>query len=509
VRKAPRRVAVLGFDAAASPVVHEELEAGRLPHLRALLERGTAVSLRPASEAFPGSAWPTTTTGVEVDEHGLHFHRALEPGTYRLVHQTSEGLRRPPFWRHVSDAGLASVVIGVYGVPVLDGFRGVQAIGWGLPDPFWRGFDRPRVEPKEARRRLAQAVGRRVRYYVRPPRDQAAVARYHARLLRGAGQQTDAVLSLAERGDWSLLVAGYSEVHHGGHLLWHLEDGSPALESPLRDVYRAIDAGIGRVVAALPSETTVFVLTPHGMGRSELRSNPIEAVLERGGWLVRGGAEAAAPATRARAAAVVRRVARATLPFPVRSRIRLRLYRGGRLLSHDIRGIDWTRTSAFSLPADLVSYVRLNVAGREPNGALRAGERRARGDEIAAALHELRIADTGAPAVRDVIWCEDAWDTRFGTLPDLVVLWAADRPMRALRSPRLGTIELPVDDPRTGHHRPDGFVIGAGPGIETSAPRWLDDGEAWRLVDVAPTILSSLGVASPPWLAGRPIAAFA
>src|SRR5262249_50758924 len=60
-----------------------------------------------------------------------------------------------------------------------------------------------------------------------------------------------------------------------GHHCWHLydpkhprhdADAARTVGDPMRDVYRAIDASLGRLLALVSPETTIFVLASHGMG---------------------------------------------------------------------------------------------------------------------------------------------------------------------------------------------------------------------------------------------------
>jgi predicted AlkP superfamily phosphohydrolase/phosphomutase len=88
---------------------------------------------------------------------------------------------------------------------------------------------------------------------------------------------------------------------------------------------------------------------------------------------------------------------------------------------------------------------------------------------------------------------------RADTLPDMTVEWDRSRPIRVVRSPRVGVIEPSFVTYRTGDHQPEGllFVVRAG-----LAPGELD--RAIDVADLAPTILTLLGVA-PDGLDGRPV----
>jgi predicted AlkP superfamily phosphohydrolase/phosphomutase len=513
-----RRVVCIGFDAAERTLVQEGIDQGWLPVVGALLERGRCVHLQQKSEVLSGAAWPTTITGAEAEGHNLFLDRQLEPGTYRIVNVGSERIGSPPLWRHVSDAGLYSTIVSVYGAPLLDDFRGTQVLGWGSHDPFGARFgDDGAIEPPEAREWLDEAVpDRNLQFGFKLPRTDAEVREYVAERVEGIRQQTRALGVLLERARWDLFFASFGEPHQAGHLLWHLLDPTHLEHRPdapaevregLRTIYRAVDEGIGELLASLPADATLLVLTPHGMRSQNGRAEPTEAILERGGWFVRG-AGPGKTGVRTWLLRTAWRTARSVLPERARTAVARRVPRESWLPDMQLADVDWAATTAFPLPHEHVSYIRVNLEGREPQGSVDARGAERVCAEIAEAFRELVDLDTGKPAVWDVVRIEDViGGPAHGGLPDLAVVWDHASPRRRLRSERVGLVETRPDDPRTGKHRTTGFVIGVGPGIEPSASCSLGS-ETAALADFAPTVLSLLGLPAPAEMRGRPLSAF-
>jgi predicted AlkP superfamily phosphohydrolase/phosphomutase len=109
--------------------------------------------------------------------------------------------------------------------------------------------------------------------------------------------------------------------------------------------------------------------------------------------------------------------------------------------------------------------------------------------ELTEAFLALENADTGGPAVRWVRRADELYDgPRLGELPDLFIEWEHHRPIKALRSPRIGTIDRAHRGSRTGDHLAGGLVIGHGPRLARLAPGGL------RTLDVAPTLLDFFGI---------------
>lgn len=515
----PAPLVVLGVDGLEQRLVDVGVREGWLPTLARLLADGRSARLSPPDREFPGATWPTTVTGARAHEHGLLLDRRLEPGSYTVIHATADDAERPPFWRWISDAGIPSTVASIYSAPFLQRFRGSQVIGWGNADPYSEKLEGARSDPPELVRRLERAVGRRnLVYHLREPYPDSIeeIRRYRDRRLRGIEQQTRGLALLLAETEWAFFLASYSEAHPAGHLMWHRSDPEHPEHDPdapadvrglMRSLYEAIDAGIGELLGRCPPEARVLVLTPHGMRANSAVGPLLPAILERAGWLVRRPAE---PTRRSPARLLLSRARRA-VPAPLQPALGrlLTRVRDPSALGMALSDVEWAETQAFVAPHDDVGYVRVNLAGREPAGTVAPGEAYERLlDSIVETLEGLVDARSGRPATERVVRTEDVTGPPLrGDFPDICVMWAEHGPLTRLESPTLGTIEIERDDPRTGQHGPTGFVVGAGPGIPASRSDRIEDAEA-SLLDVAPTMLSLLGVPAPALLGGRPIDAF-
>jgi predicted AlkP superfamily phosphohydrolase/phosphomutase len=146
--------------------------------------------------------------------------------------------------------------------------------------------------------------------------------------------------------------------------------------------------------------------------------------------------------------------------------------------------------------------IRINLAGREPEGRVRPGaEFDAVCARLAADLLAVINVETGRPMVDAVIPTDEHYRRSVDdTLPDLFVDWNRQSLMETVWSPKTGVVHVPYTHWRTGDHRPDGLVLAAGAGIEPGVahPRL-------RMLDLAPTLAARLGVVLPD-VDGRPVA---
>ena len=93
--------------------------------------------------------------------------------------------------------------------------------------------------------------------------------------MRGVRIRENIIMDMLDGDAPDLLVAAFSEAHIAEHQFLNLgapghprydPDVAAALgEAPLRSVYQAIDAAIGRIVQRLPTETTVLIVCLGGM----------------------------------------------------------------------------------------------------------------------------------------------------------------------------------------------------------------------------------------------------
>lgn len=306
----------------------------------------------------------------------------------------------------------------------------------------------------------------------------------------------------------------------------------------LRSVYQELDRGIGTLLQRAGEDVSVYVVSGDGVGPNRGGWHLLPEVLRRLGYLAEpseGDARPAgpghtgtpptdgAPAESAgtepaqrlptpgtpepieRPRAPTRdpiRMLRDALPRDFRKALARKLpaalrHRLARRV--DTAAIDWSRTRAFCLPTDLEGYIRVNLLGREPQGIVSPGaEYRAVCEELDASLRALVDPDTGQPAVREVVHADEMFaGPRRQHLPDLVVLWNAERPLTALCSPEIGTVTGASPDARPGTHVSPGFLLCCGPDVPASSVA-----TGGHVCQVASMLLTRFGLRVPDYMMG-------
>jgi predicted AlkP superfamily phosphohydrolase/phosphomutase len=314
-------------------------------------------------------------------------------------------------------------------------------------------------------------------------------ARRH--LLAAPARVAAAVTHLLARERFDLVWATFSAPHFAGHFLW--DSPHAGLERAVEEVYEAVDAALGEILAALDGAVDVIVLSPIGMGpftsRSDLLPELLAAVL--GERAERPAAGSSIFRLRASVPSALRAAVASMLPAGVVHELAARLY---------FQGVDWSRTRAVALPGEHNGYVRLNVRGRERDGVVDPAEVDELLDRLAEGLVTFRDAD-GGEAIAAVERPEIGDGPGTARLPDLVVRWA-DRPsagVPALRSERFGEVRRHGDPGLSGHHREEAWAV-----LVPAASRIRALDRRPRLVDVAATVCAVLG-GDPTGLAGEPL----
>lgn len=489
---------VIGIDAGDPTLIERWCDEGTLPTLRRLRRQGMWTALGHAGEFSSGSVWPSLYTGTHPGRHGLFHTRHLVPGTWTWSWLTPEECAAPPLWSVLDQSGLLAVVVDVPFAPSVEGLRGLQVLDWGTYERLRDPHSVPAGALPELVRRLGPyPIARDLSRH--PPLSKHDLRRAHAGLVRGVATKGAALRWLATHEPWDFFMGVFAETHAAGHYFWDLdpsvggEDRRPP--TPIRDVYRAVDAELGKLLELIDTTTTMLVVVSgQGMERNVSGRHLVEPVLRNLGLLVPvvGTFHGTGVLGRLRASCPtrVRRAVSQRLPRPLQTAMS-NYWLTGR--------IDRMRTRAFPVPTDQLGLVRINVAGREPDGVVEPGlEYDQVCHRIAEAFEGLVHANTGWPVVKKVFRADRTFPgPQCYRLPDLLVSWVDKAPIEAARSSEIGTVTAAGSDPRSGNHRPEGFAIlygaGAQPGRNATG----------HIVDLAPTILDCFGLPPAPLMEGR------
>ena len=310
-RETGQRVLVFGFDGATWDVVDPLIAAGRMPNLAALAARGRTLDLESIRPTFSPVIWTSVATGKDRFAHGIHdvVQTRLPGGTllrrsiprtafytktvgvacralnarhfFDRVPYRSHQVRATSVFEAASEAGLSTSLVEWYvtwparsltGVNVSDrfhlardGFEGIvspTALGDALADHIVTSADVP-VEDVLALADLEGLDAAETAAWQEENGYFVSEMRYN--LARDLTTRNVAVDLLSRDEEWRLFGVYFRSVDLSHHLTWseRKNDGS-RLRTAVDRYHEVMDGVVGEVLANVPDEAVVLLLSDHG-----------------------------------------------------------------------------------------------------------------------------------------------------------------------------------------------------------------------------------------------------
>ena len=288
-----------------------------------------------------------------------------------------------------------------------------------------------------------------------------------------AWQEREAMMVEGLKGlDSGLFYCLFDTPDRVQHMFWRFRDpGHPSMrDAPkpygdwhtvIEDQYRRGDAMVGLALEHADDDTLVIALSDHGFG-------PYRREVHLNAWLREQGLLALKPGLEP-----------------------------GHGAGDLLMGIDWSKTRAYAVG---LGGIYLNLKGRERDGLVTADDAPALQAKIATELTRLVDPENQVAPVRRVPTSAELYRGPYAAeAPDLTVHF--ERGYRASSSTSMGGVAAAVIEDNkskwSGDHIVDPDLV---PGILFMNQPFR--GERARLLDLAPTILTALGVAPPAAMEG-------
>lgn len=498
---------IFGLDAGDADLIGRWAQEGYLPAISSIMRRGCWGTLTGPEQITEHGVWISLLSGLSRAQHGYYHWRPLTPGTYELHCSDLREVDAPPFWARLQGRNKNVVTIDALEARPVAGLSGVQLANWATHNPQ---FDTC-TEPADLLTELRRRFGPQLRVEEKVDGSTAQDGKTCRGLLEQIAQKGALSRHLVTTSHFDVVFVGFSEAHIAGHQFWRYRPEAQRADSAMaenelthaiRNVYQAIDRQIGLLLRELPERSNVFVVSQVGIQDDYPNQRLLEAFCRQLGYQV--------PAEPAAFSLEPLALARRALPEAWRIALSRYLPRQTRerLLADQFRsGTNWSRTTAFPIPAFYTGFLRVNLRGREPEGIVEPGpEYEAVLNRLEADLRQLVDPQTGGPAVKRMARTVEVFggDPPF-SLPDLFVEWS---PTPYLKSrvvhPKAELVQEKLDFQRNSHHTHSGFLAAAGPSLHGRGAI----GEI-SLLDLAPTFLSLLGQPIPENLSGKMIEAIA
>lgn len=455
----PRRLLLVGLGG-ATPNLALNTWRGELRTLDLLLDRGAWCRMRGGLPWTSMPAWASLFSGLDAGQLGIYGPgRRLNRGYDSTAGIDSRAIRDPRLWDILSAAGKH---VGVVGAPATTPAPAVHGHLIGdslLPDGALATFPAS----------LAQLVASWLGETALRPAAPAPTADNLDRRIQSAYIRAEERFMLARRllardmYDCFVLVDdGIATVQRA---LWDSFDSTHPRFTPnhpfagaIGSFYRFVDDQLFELLELVDDDTLVAIVSPSG-------AQALHGELALNEWLIEQGD------------------------------LKLRSAPTG-LVTLDQCEIDWEHSRAW---ADHAGAIYLNVAGREPLGAIPADQAERARTNLAARLRALTMPD-GAPAL-EVYRPEVVYAAVQGVAPDLIAT-CAQPGWRTTANLGSGVWSSAMQDqPDTACETPDGFLIVYDP-RSLGGGRQLDD---TSIYDIMPTLLALFGQPIPTRLRGQSI----
>lgn len=455
------RLAIIGLDCATPQLVFDKwLDA--LPNIKSLVESGAHGKLRSTVPPITVPAWMSMMTSKDPGTLGFYGFRNRKDYSYdALYFANSQAVKEDTVWDILSRAGKKVILLGVPQTYPPKPVNGSMVTCFLTPNASCQY-----TYPPELKREVEATVGEYkfdVDNFRSDERD---------RILQDIYEMTEKRFKLARHflktkpWDFFMMVEmGVDRIHHGFWKFFDPEhpkhEPGNKYESAILDYYRYVDGEVGKLLALFDDKTTVLVVSDHG-------AQKMEGGICINEWLIKEGY-----------------LALAEPPDGV--------------IPIGKAKIDWPGSMAWG-EGGYYSRIFMNVKGREPNGAVDPADYHRVRDELKEKLEGI-TDDKGRNIGTVVFKPEEVYSRCNGVPPDLIVYFG-NLSWRSVGSVGLNAIHTFDNDtgPDDANHAEHGIFIMAGP--EIPGRRRLENLD---IKDVAPTVLSAMGLKAPRDMQGNAI----
>lgn len=301
----PRKVVLIGWDAADWKVIMPLIDEGKMPNLAKFLEDGICGNLATLQPVLSPMLWTSIATGKRAYKHGIHGFSEPDPVTGGIRPVTNLSRKTKAVWNILNQNQYKTVTIGWWpSNPAEELSRGVmvsndyqRALGadpgkWPMkpgtihPKKLEKALADIRVHPAQLREEEIRAFLPGLDEMSREDLDKAEKDPRVQSLLKIVADCTTihAAAMLMSHAPADFMAVYYDAIDHFGHAFMkyhppkrdHIDEWDfKVFNFCLEAGYRYHDQMLGELLGAIGEDTTVILMSDHGFHPDHLRPKSI------------------------------------------------------------------------------------------------------------------------------------------------------------------------------------------------------------------------------------------
>jgi len=507
------RVIVIGLDGGTFSVLKPLAANGYLPNVAKIIDGGTTGTLLSSIPPVTGPAWVSFLTGKQPGKHGIFDFFGRIPGKVERQPINSGFIKAKTILSYLTESGKK---VGIINVPVT--YPPPKINGFVIPGLMTPNREVDFTYPPELKVEIEKKFG--------PYHLDVFWQKYSPRtahlflqdLKRCEEQRIKITLDLFEKDTWDFFMTVFAGVDRIQHAMWKYIDmiihedetesnnkksvkKQNSLKKEILSYYGLVDDAIGELLNKCNDRTFLFLMSDHGFGPLE-RKFYINSYLCQEGFLSFDKKAIQRDIFYKKIRYSLRNMAMELHVLGLIKKMSLMKERGDvkkRAMSYSfLQFINWSKTKAYCA-SNTEQGIYINLKGREPYGIVSPGEEyESVCDEIINKLQEIQDPFSTEKLVSHIYKKKEIYSGPYiDFAPDIIFflrngLYLADVQLKDRTWQETNWLT------GSGTHRPDGIFMAYGKNIRGG--NYIDGA---NIVDLAPTILYSLGIPVSSGMDGR------
>jgi len=499
------KILMISLDGATWDVLKSLVNRGEMPTLQKLMDEGCWGNLTSVIPPVTACAWSSFMTGKNPDKHGILDFRHFDPRTKKDFITNASYIRGETLWQILSRHGKKVVVLNLpYTYPVYS-VNGILVSGMDTPSKA-SDYCYPPELKAELAQRFPEYAPVLPTWSMRDGATDWALKKFIARLISSAESRTQVAAHLLKEREWDIAMVHFQEIDYIQHVLFdRLQKAArfeitDSISDTMRGFFRHIDSSTARILGSAHRDGVslkVFVISDHGFGPYTGDAYP-NVLLEEYGLLARGNVEQLPYVSQSCIVRLKERWASS------RAWLVHTLHMVAKNASLFLRG-EKKRTCYDDLVVDDWAE-RKEVLWDQSSAAMVTGSH----DALILASDEdslqncIRILENaehpalGGRIFQQVLTFQEAYGRDVSPGGALYCIAVPQDGLAVQRGFSQESVTLFEQGPQGGIHRPQGIFVASGAGLVAGGQVDVN------LIDMAPTVLTALGLPNPNDMDGKP-----